>query len=72
MVLTSEQQKRLFDIANGFNYPMLSEGYSSVNNQSSVVINNNQVYNVRDEYDIQRISEDINTLEKQFKMGKGG
>lgn len=72
MVLTSEQQKRLFDIANGFNYPMLSEGYSSVNNQSSVVINNNQVYNVRDEYDIQRISEDINTLEKQLKMGKGG
>ncbi len=59
MVLTSEQQKRLFDIANGFNYPMLSEGYSSVNNQSSVVINNNQVYNVRDEYDIHHTSKSL-------------
>lgn len=71
MILTQDQQKRLFDIANGINHPT-SGYYSSNSSESNITINNNQTYNVRSDYDIKRISEDLKAESNRIISGKGG
>lgn len=74
MVLTEAQQKRLFDIANGFEYPTGSGGSGQVINQytteSTEIINNNE-FHVRDDRDIERIGEELATLQSRNDAGRG-
>ena len=74
MVLTEAQQKRLFDIANGFEYPTGSGGSGQVINQytteSTEIINNNE-FHVRDDRDIERIGEELAALQSRNDAGRG-
>lgn len=74
MVLTEAQQKRLFDIANGFEYPTGSGGSGQVINQytteSTEIINNNE-FHVRDDQDIERIGEELAALQSRNDAGRG-
>ena len=74
MVLTEAQQKRLFDIANGFEYPTGSGGSGQVINQytteSTEIINNNE-FHVRDDRDIERIGEELAALQFRNDAGRG-
>lgn len=74
MVLTEAQQKRLFDIANGFEYPTGSGGSGQVINQytteSTEIINNNE-FHVRDDRDIERIGEELAALQSRHDAGRG-
>ena len=74
MVLTEAQQKRLFDIANGFEYPTGSGGSGQVINQytteNTEIINNNE-FHVRDDRDIERIGEELAALQSRNDAGRG-
>ena len=74
MVLTEAQQKRLFDIANGFEYPTGSGGSGQVINQytteNTEIINNNE-FHVRDDSDIERIGEELAALQSRNDAGRG-
>lgn len=74
MVLTEAQQKRLFDIANGFEYPTGSAGSGQVINQytteNTEIINNNE-FHVRDDSDIERIGEELAALQSRNDAGRG-
>ena len=74
MVLTEAQQKRLFDIANGFEYPTGSGGSGQVINQytteNTEIINNNK-FHVRDDSDIERIGEELAALQSRNDAGRG-
>lgn len=74
MVLTEAQQKRLFDIASGFEYPTGSGGSGQVINQytteSTEIINNNE-FHVRDDRDIERIGEELAALQSRNDAGRG-
>ncbi len=74
MVLTEAQQKRLFDIANGFEYPTGSAGSGQVINQyttENTEINNNNEFHVRDDSDIERIGEELAALQSRNDAGRG-
>lgn len=74
MVLTEAQQKRLFDIANGYDYPTGTGGSGQVINQytteSTEIINNNE-FHVRDDRDIERIGEELAVLQSRNDAGRG-
>ena len=74
MVLTEAQQKRLFDIANGYDYPTGTGGSGQVINQytteSTEIINNNE-FHVRDDRDIERIGEELAALQSRNDAGRG-
>lgn len=74
MVLTETQQKRLFDIANGYDYPTGTGGSGQVINQytteSTEIINNNE-FHVRDDRDIERIGEELAALQSRNDAGRG-
>lgn len=74
MVLTEAQQKRLFDIANGYDYPTGAGGSGQVINQytteSTEIINNNE-FHVRDDRDIERIGEELAALQSRNDAGRG-
>lgn len=74
MVLTEAQQKRLFDIANGYDYPTGMGGSGQVINQytteSTEIINNNE-FHVRDDRDIERIGEELAALQSRNDAGRG-
>lgn len=74
MVLTEAQQKRLFDIANGYDYPTGTGGSGQVINQytteSTEIINNNE-FHVRDDQDIERIGEELAALQSRNDAGRG-
>ena len=74
MVLTESQQKRLFDIANGYDYPTGTGGSGQVINQytteSTEIINNNE-FHVRDDRDIERIGEELAALQSRNDAGRG-
>lgn len=74
MVLTEAQQKRLFDIANGYDYPTGTGGSGQVINQytteNTEIINNNE-FHVRDDSDIERIGEELAALQSRNDAGRG-
>lgn len=74
MVLTEAQQKRLFDIANGYDYPTGTGGSGQVINQytteNTEIINNNE-FHVRDDRDIERIGEELAALQSRNDAGRG-
>lgn len=74
MVLTEAQQKRLFDIANGYDYPTGTGGSGQVINQytteSTEIINNNE-FHVWDDRDIERIGEELAALQSRNDAGRG-
>lgn len=72
MVLTEAQQRKLFDIANGLYYssPQLYHNNSN-SNHKQINFYNNQTYYVRDDNDIEQISEDMDALERRISAGKG-
>ncbi len=76
MVLTEDQQRRLFDIANGaaYDYPASSPAGQSVvsyyTTETTEITNHNE-FTVRDDSDIRAISEGLASLEDQEYAGKG-
>lgn len=71
MVLTEAQQKRLFDIANGFEYPTGSgQVINQYTTENTEIINNNE-FHVRDDRDIERIGEELAALQSRNDAGRG-
>lgn len=71
MVLTEAQQKRLFDIANGFEYPTGSgQVINQYTTENTEIINNNE-FHVRDDSDIERIGEELAALQSRNDAGRG-
>ena len=74
MVLTEAQQKRLFDIANGITPPAgVSNTNSSVvqNYYTTQEVTNNNSFSVRSDSDIERISEELASLQRRNDAAEG-
>ena len=76
MVLTQEQQKRLFDIANNVadTASYISERNITnniSNNDNQTYITNNITANVRSDSDIDRLAQQLSVNERRNKMAKG-
>ena len=76
MVLTQEQQKRLFDIANNVadtaSYiPERNITNNISNNDNQTYITNNITANVRSDSDIDRLAQQLSVNERRNKMAKG-
>lgn len=73
MVLTKAQQKRLFDIANGMYLPQYQSGESFTDNRTTEVkIEHKNYFTVRNDTDIQRISEALSRQEVKDIKSIGG
>jgi len=72
MVLTDVQQKRLFDIANGFFAPQGNNNNSTNMQTTNVNIEHKNYFTVRDDSDIMRISEQLSEQETKDILSVGG
>ena len=73
MVLTKAQQKRLFDIANGMYSPQYQGGESFTDNRTTEVkIEHKNYFTVRNDTDIQHISEALSRQEVKDIKSIGG
>jgi len=72
MVLTDVQQKRLFDIANGFFTPLGNTDNSTNMHTTNVNIEHKNYFTVRDDSDIMRISEQLSEQETKDILAVGG
>lgn len=72
MVLTKAQQKRLFDIANGMYVPPQQDNSFIENRTTEVKIEHKNYFTVRDDTDIQRISEALSRQEVKDIKSSGG
>lgn len=73
MVLTQAQQKRLFDIANGmYSAPYQSNESTIDNHTTDVKIEHKNYFTVRNDGDIQRISEALSRQEIKDIKSAGG
>lgn len=73
MVLTKAQQKRLFDIANGMYSPQYQSGGSFTDNRTTEVkIEHKNYFTVRNDTDIQHISEALSRQEVKDIKSIGG
>lgn len=73
MVLTKSQQKRLFEIANGgYTLPVPSGGSQDSHNKTEVKIEHKNYFTVRNDQDIDRISESLSRKETKDIMSLGG
>ena len=73
MVLTKSQQKRLFEIANGgYTLPVPGGGSQDSHNKTEVKIEHKNYFTVRNDQDIDRISESLSRKETKDIMSLGG
>ena len=73
MVLTKSQQKRLFEIANGgYTLPVPGGSSQDSHNKTEVKIEHKNYFTVRNDQDIDRISESLSRKETKDIMSLGG
>lgn len=72
MVLTDIQQKRLFDIANGLYTPNMQTSGDISTHKTDVKIEHKNYFTVRNDNDIDRISEELSRKETKDILSLGG